>query len=122
MAGSLGTGPLHRCSTCQGVWVEEKTLRAHMGRSTGIPIRRSVGRTFRLPCVACRQPMEPLVLFDEPIDGACGIQISTFPVDPEGVAPTAATVDCALDAIDSLTVSPPAFPTNRSAAAMKMSI
>jgi hypothetical protein len=44
------------------------------------------------------------VLFDEPIDGACGIQISTFPADPEGVAPTAATVDCALDPIDSLTV------------------
>jgi hypothetical protein len=44
------------------------------------------------------------VLFDEPIDGACGIQISTFPADLAGVAPTAATVDCALEPIDSLTV------------------
>jgi hypothetical protein len=44
------------------------------------------------------------VLFDEPIDGACGIQILTFSADPEGAAPTAATVDCALDPIDALTV------------------
>jgi len=44
------------------------------------------------------------VLFDEPIDGACGIQILTFPADPEGIAPTAATVDCALDPIDALAV------------------
>lgn len=39
-----------------------------MGHNTGIPIRASVGRSFRLPCAACRQPMEPLVLFDEPVD------------------------------------------------------
>jgi hypothetical protein len=44
------------------------------------------------------------VLFDEPIEGACGIQILTFPADPEGVAPTAATVDCELDPIDALVV------------------
>jgi hypothetical protein len=44
------------------------------------------------------------VLFDEPIDGACGIQILTFPADERGVAPTAATVDCALDPIDELVV------------------
>lgn len=44
------------------------------------------------------------VLFDEPIDGACGIQILTFPADPQGMAPTASTVDCALDPIDALAV------------------
>jgi hypothetical protein len=44
------------------------------------------------------------VLFDEPIDGACGIQILTFPIDPVAAAPTAATVDCALDPIETLAV------------------
>jgi hypothetical protein len=44
------------------------------------------------------------VLFDEPIDGACGLKIETFPVDPQGPPPTAAAIDCALDAIDALTV------------------
>jgi hypothetical protein len=44
------------------------------------------------------------ILFDAPIDGACGIQIETFPADPAGIAPTAATVDCALDPIETLTV------------------
>lgn len=68
IAGSLGVGPLHRCATCQGVWVDERTLRAHVGHDTGIPIRTSVGRRDRLPCAACRRPMEPLVLFEEPVD------------------------------------------------------
>jgi hypothetical protein len=44
------------------------------------------------------------VLFDTPIDGACGLQILAFSADPQGVAPTAATVDCALDPIDALEV------------------
>jgi hypothetical protein len=44
------------------------------------------------------------VLFDEPIEGACGIQILAFPADPEGVPPTAATVDCALDPVETLDV------------------
>ena len=44
------------------------------------------------------------ILFDEPIDGACGIRILAFPADAQGVAPTAATVDCALDPIDALAV------------------
>jgi hypothetical protein len=44
------------------------------------------------------------VLFDEPIDGACGLKIETFSADPEGPAPTAASVDCGLDTIDALTV------------------
>lgn len=44
------------------------------------------------------------VMFDSPIDGACGIQILRFPADPQGMPPTAATVDCELDPIDSLTV------------------
>jgi hypothetical protein len=44
------------------------------------------------------------VLFDAPIDGACGLQILAFSADPQGVAPTAATVDCALDPIDALEV------------------
>jgi hypothetical protein len=44
------------------------------------------------------------VLFEDPIDGACGVEIEGFPADPAGVAPTAATVDCALDPIDALTI------------------
>jgi hypothetical protein len=44
------------------------------------------------------------VLFDEPIDGACGLKIETFSADPEGPAPTAASIDCALDTIAALTV------------------
>jgi hypothetical protein len=44
------------------------------------------------------------VLFDAPIDGACGIQVETFPANSTGVEPTAATVDCALDPIDTLTI------------------
>jgi hypothetical protein len=44
------------------------------------------------------------VLFDEPIDGACGLKIETFSADPDGPAPTAASIDCALDTIDTLTV------------------
>jgi hypothetical protein len=44
------------------------------------------------------------VLFDTPIDGACGVQVETFPANSTGVEPTAATVDCALDPIDTLTI------------------
>lgn len=44
------------------------------------------------------------VLFDEPIDGACGLKIEAFPADPQGPAPAAASIDCALDTIDALTV------------------
>jgi len=44
------------------------------------------------------------VLFDEPIDGACGLKIERFSADPAGPAPTAASIDCALDSIDALTV------------------
>jgi hypothetical protein len=44
------------------------------------------------------------VLFEEPIDGACGVKIEAFPSYPTGIDPTAATVDCALDPIDALTV------------------
>ncbi len=44
------------------------------------------------------------VLFDEPIDGACGLRILTFPADPQGAPPAVATMDCALDPIDELAV------------------
>lgn len=67
-AGSLGVGPLHRCSSCQGVWVDDKTLRSHTGHDTGAAVRGSVAHRERLPCAACRAPMEPLLLFDEPVD------------------------------------------------------
>lgn len=44
------------------------------------------------------------VLFDEAIDGACGVRILGFPADPNGAAPTAATVDCELDPIEDVKV------------------
>jgi hypothetical protein len=44
------------------------------------------------------------VLFDEPIDGACGLEISGFSVD-EGTPPTAYTVDCELDHLEALSVT-----------------
>jgi hypothetical protein len=44
------------------------------------------------------------VLFDAPIDGACGLEISNFSAFDE-VAPAAFTVDCELDRLDPLTVT-----------------
>lgn len=44
------------------------------------------------------------VLFDEPIDGACGIEISGFSAFDETL-PVAYTVDCSLDRLDPLTVT-----------------
>lgn len=43
------------------------------------------------------------VLFDAPIDGACGVEISDFVYD-EASAPNAYAVDCALDRLETLTV------------------
>lgn len=50
------------------------------------------------------------VLFDEPIDGACGLRVSSIdPLDPS--AGTAATVDCELEDIDAIAITSTDLPS-----------
>jgi Zn-finger nucleic acid-binding protein len=68
----LSSSQLHRCSTCDGTWIEEAVLAEHVSTlQSSVPprIAWSISSERRaLPCAACREPMEPRVLFGAAVD------------------------------------------------------
>lgn len=68
---ALSRGELGFCERCHGVWIPEPALRDRVSRMQDRPIPVldwELESRNPLPCVACREPMQTLALFDVPID------------------------------------------------------
>lgn len=69
---TLSSATLHRCGNCGGTWIDESALadRVAAMQSTAprsLAFVTSASRE-RLPCAACRSPMEALLLFSIAVD------------------------------------------------------
>lgn len=68
---TLGDGELRHCSGCEGAWIPHETLVEHVGKmQLDEPRLAWAAATDRLglPCPVCRHRMEPLHLFEVPVD------------------------------------------------------
>jgi Zn-finger nucleic acid-binding protein len=71
---ALDPGRLQRCGTCDGAWLPEDVLADHVGRMQhALPhLAWHADERPALPCPRCRAGMEPLALFDIPVDRCRG--------------------------------------------------
>jgi Zn-finger nucleic acid-binding protein len=71
-SSQLTNGELQHCATCQGTWVSHETLSEHVS-TMQVDLKPKLvweisNARLGLPCATCGHAMEPLRLFDVPVD------------------------------------------------------